>query len=255
MQLKSTSFSITTNLPALGVFFIEEIAKKNNLQYVIIQHSKCRFSIRDIIFSVIPNIFNTIYYFYKIKNYKLWSIFYSKKILNDMSLKYNFTLIYTSNINDDENVYVYLEESRSDYFLVLGGSIIKGEVINKFKGLWVNGHGGVLPEYRGLCSEYWAIKNKELNMIGSTIHYLSEQIDLGVILKIKRIHCRRWGFIFMVETFNHLNLIDNYIDTVMQLSNGNINGVAFNKVRSSYYSSVKYYSIKKLLPYIVGQSS
>ena len=41
---------------------------------------------------------------------------------------------------------------------------------------------GISPYYRGAdCN--WAIKDNNINLVGSTIHYLSEDLDGGKIIK------------------------------------------------------------------------
>ena len=42
---------------------------------------------------------------------------------------------------------------------------------------------GISPYYRGADCNYWAIKDNNINLVGSTIHYLSEDLDGGKIIK------------------------------------------------------------------------
>ncbi|MEM5777912.1 MAG: formyltransferase family protein, partial [Candidatus Aenigmatarchaeota archaeon] len=59
--------------------------------------------------------------------------------------------------------------------------------VKSFKDKIINYHTGLLPEYRGPYSEFWAIYNNEPHMIGTTIHLVDERIDSGSILKRKPI--------------------------------------------------------------------
>ena len=45
---------------------------------------------------------------------------------------------------------------------------------------------GISPYYRGADCNYWAIKDN-INLVGSTIHYLSEDLDGGKIINTLRL--------------------------------------------------------------------
>lgn len=70
---------------------------------------------------------------------------------------------------------------------VVGSKIIKPKILNKFKNRFVNFHTGILPEFRGPYSEFWAIYKNQVNMIGTTVHLIDEGIDTGRILKQMRV--------------------------------------------------------------------
>ena len=72
---------------------------------------------------------------------------------------------------------------KSDIYIVFGSSIIKGELL-KFliKKKCINIHMGISPYYRGSNCNFWAIIDKKYNFVGSTIHYLSPNVDQGQIL-------------------------------------------------------------------------
>lgn len=71
----------------------------------------------------------------------------------------------------------------SDLFVVFGSSYIKGDLIeilvNKKS---INIHMGVSPYYRGSSCNFWAMKNKDYHLVGSTIHMLSKGLDSGEML-------------------------------------------------------------------------
>ncbi len=60
--------------------------------------------------------------------------------------------------------------------------IIKKNVIDLFKNGIINMHGGLLPEFAGLCSvNHTIIQNSPVG--GGTLHYIDEGIDTGNIIK------------------------------------------------------------------------
>ena len=73
---------------------------------------------------------------------------------------------------------------KSDFFLVYGSSLLKGNLlkylINK-KAL--NLHMGLLPYYRETDCNFWAIHDGNINKVGASLIYLSSKIDKGDIVK------------------------------------------------------------------------
>ena len=75
------------------------------------------------------------------------------------------------------------EAMLSDIFIVFGSSYIKGDLCKELvRKKAINIHMGVSPYYRGSSCNFWAIYDKNPEMVGATIHYLSEGLDSGDIL-------------------------------------------------------------------------
>lgn len=72
---------------------------------------------------------------------------------------------------------------KSDIYVVYGSSYIKGSLI-KFlvKKRAINIHLGISPFYRGSDCNFWALYDNHPNLVGATIHLLSEGLDSGSIL-------------------------------------------------------------------------
>lgn len=97
------------------------------------------------------------------------------KIAKDHRVK----IIRIKNIN---NELVLLRKLNPRLIIVVGSRIIKKNIIDGFKDKIVNFHTGVLPEYRGPYSEFWAMYDGNLDKIGTTIHLIDEGIDSGKII-------------------------------------------------------------------------
>jgi folate-dependent phosphoribosylglycinamide formyltransferase PurN len=71
----------------------------------------------------------------------------------------------------------------SDVYVVFGASFIKGPLM-KFlaKKRAINIHMGVSPYYRGSSCNFWAIYDGNPDLVGATIHMLSDGLDSGDIL-------------------------------------------------------------------------
>jgi methionyl-tRNA formyltransferase len=91
---------------------------------------------------------------------------------------------YIEDINSDPTI-LKLNSDSYDAIVIVGSKIIKKHIVDRFRNKIINYHTGLLPEYRGPYSEFWAIYNNEPHMIGTTIHLIDERVDGGDILKRK----------------------------------------------------------------------
>ena len=69
-----------------------------------------------------------------------------------------------------------------DYIIVYGSSIIKGEIISKFKNKIINIHLGLSPYYRGIGTNFFPFINFAPEYAGVTFMFLDEGIDTGKII-------------------------------------------------------------------------
>ncbi len=76
-----------------------------------------------------------------------------------------------------------IEFFKSDIYIVFGSSLIKGEILKFLKRKKaINIHMGISPYYRGADCNFWAQNDGNSNLVGATIHYLSDGIDDGKII-------------------------------------------------------------------------
>lgn len=112
---------------------------------------------------------------------------------------------YIEDINSDPAI-IQLNSNSYDAIVIVGSKIIKRQIVNKFKNKIINYHNGLLPEYRGPYSEFWAIYNNEPHMIGTTIHLIDEGIDSGDILKRRP----------MSAPYRNLNPVHAHVNNAIQ---------------------------------------
>jgi len=84
-------------------------------------------------------------------------------------------------INETEVVDKLLAQ-KVDTLAVFGTSILKEPLLGAFPGRIVNIHLGVSPYYRGSGTNFWAMYNEDLHLVGSTIHYIDPGVDTGEII-------------------------------------------------------------------------
>lgn len=71
----------------------------------------------------------------------------------------------------------------SDLYIVFGASFIKGELLRFLvANNAINIHMGLSPYYRGASTNFWALFDGRVRLVGATIHRLSGGLDSGDIL-------------------------------------------------------------------------
>lgn len=86
------------------------------------------------------------------------------------------------NMNSDQSAEL-IRSLEPDLAIVMGTRLLKPKVFKIPKQGTINLHCGILPEYRGQDSTFWALYHKDLQKIGATLHYIDEGIDTGNIVE------------------------------------------------------------------------
>ena len=77
-----------------------------------------------------------------------------------------------------------LRAAAPDLLLLADSGIIPRSVLAVPRFATLNAHPGLLPHYRGLDPELWAIDEGRFDAIGCTLHLVNAGIDTGSILKV-----------------------------------------------------------------------
>ena len=86
----------------------------------------------------------------------------------------------------------------------------------------INAHGGVLPDYRGLDTNFWAIYEGQLNKVGVTIHQMDRDLDTGDILKVSQIPIVPTMSIFSLRCHTTLLCTKLILETISELNSGEL---------------------------------
>lgn len=141
-------------------------------------------------------------------NYKFDYIFYSplkekkSKFNNEglysfKALKYqckmqNIPLIKVRNLNSKKIISTMKREKIKTCFALITDTILNKEILSCFKnGLYLT-HGGILPKYRGVDANKWALLKKS-NYVGLTMIKIEKGVDDGKIVEIRKILTKNRG--------------------------------------------------------------
>jgi folate-dependent phosphoribosylglycinamide formyltransferase PurN len=83
---------------------------------------------------------------------------------------------------NDQDVVTEIEKLNPDVIIDFGTGIIKPAIIRIPKLGVFNVHRGILPQHRGWDSDLWAIYFGKYDLLGPTIHFITEGLDMGDIV-------------------------------------------------------------------------
>lgn len=104
----------------------------------------------------------------------------SKHNLN-VKLDQNIKIIDISNPNSIEFQNL-INTLKPNVIFLSGCRILSAEILGKIEVPVLNYHAGINPKYRGMFGGYWARRNGDLDLYGTTIHLVDEGVDTGAIL-------------------------------------------------------------------------
>lgn len=76
----------------------------------------------------------------------------------------------------------YLKDNTVDYIFINGTRIIQADTIEAAHCPFINIHVGITPRYRGVHGGFWAVKEKQMQLFGTTLHFVDKGIDTGGII-------------------------------------------------------------------------
>lgn len=80
-----------------------------------------------------------------------------------------------------------VREQAPDLVIVFGTSILGAQALEAGSRLMLNLHGGVVPQYRNVHSELWAVVNQDRANVGISVLHLDQGIDSGAIAVQKKL--------------------------------------------------------------------
>ena len=117
----------------------------------------------------------------KLQSKKRKASLIDKYRLNSNSFN-NPKILRVSSVNEEGCVNA-IRLLQPDIIVVNGTRIISKKILQSTNAIFVNMHVGITPYYRGSHGGYWALRNKDAENFGTTIHLINAGVDTGAILK------------------------------------------------------------------------
>lgn len=128
-------------------------------------------------------------------------------------------IVRVDDINEPSAVRL-LKLTKPDVCLVLGTAILRGEALRVAGRYLLNIHGGIVPAYRNVHSEFWAILRNDLDNIGVTVMHLDAGVDSGAIALQRRLAVRSSESIFSIRYRNARLALDAGMDALATAARG-----------------------------------
>lgn len=108
---------------------------------------------------------------------------------------------------------------RPDLLVSFGTGLIKKDIL-KIPCLKINVHRGILPRYRGLDSDLWAIYHEDYGHIGTTLHELQPRLDTGAVIAQKTLPLRKGMKLPHLRYYTTLLAVEMLTDVVETMQRG-----------------------------------
>ena len=95
-----------------------------------------------------------------------------------------------------------LKSLAPELLIVFGTSILKPKVLSIARRYTLNIHGGIVPKYRNVHSDFWAVSKKDFKNIGTSIIHLDPGIDTGDIAMQGFLKVRPGDTLFSIKKKN-----------------------------------------------------
>ena len=103
---------------------------------------------------------------------------------------------------NDPSAAALLTRLRPDICLVCGTAILRSRTLRLGSRYVLNIHGGIVPAYRNVHSEFWAVLRNDLGNVGTSIIHLDEGIDSGAVALQRRLTVDPTESVFSVRYRN-----------------------------------------------------
>ncbi|NJN71650.1 MAG: methionyl-tRNA formyltransferase [Limnothrix sp. RL_2_0] len=159
--------------------------------------------------------------------------------IKKVAIAHNLPVWQPKRIKKDTATLEILESLNADVFAVVAyGQILSLPILKMPKLGCVNGHGSLLPKYRGAAPIQWSIVNGE-SVTGMTTMLMDEGMDTGAILLKAETPIDLWMNAHDLAIQLADSGADLLIETLLKLAQGNITPTPQNPDLATYASLIK----------------
>ena len=133
-----------------------------------------------------------------------------------------------------------LKSLEPELIIVFGTSILKPEVLSIAKRYTLNIHGGIVPKYRNVHSDFWALTKKDFTNIGTSIIHLDPGIDTGDIALQGLLKMSSDDTLFSIKKKNIELSLQLVIQAIEMAKTGNLPKTRQGKHIDSFYKTPRF---------------
>ncbi len=140
----------------------------------------------------------------------------------------------------------HLKSLAPDIVVVYGTSILKPDVLRVPKHYMLNIHGGIVPRYRNVHSDFWAFYDGDFANIGTSILHLDPGIDSGPIALQGRIALEAGDGLLAIKKKNLKLAADLILQALEQASAGTLARSGQDTAHAGFYKTPRFLDFMRL---------
>jgi len=133
-----------------------------------------------------------------------------------------------------------LKSLEPELIIVFGTSILKPEVLSIAKRYTLNIHGGIVPKYRNVHSDFWAVSKKDFTNIGISIIHLDPGIDTGDIAMQGLLKVSSDDTLFSIKKKNIELSLQLITQTIEMAKTGSLPKTQQSKLIDGFYKTPRF---------------
>jgi folate-dependent phosphoribosylglycinamide formyltransferase PurN len=159
-----------------------------------------------------------------------------KKILGKYEYPKGKIILHVTDSNEDKCIRM-ISECKPELICIFGTAILTSKFLKQVSIPIINIHTGILPHYRNVHSDFWALHNKDFANIGVSIIRVDAGVDTGDIVLMKRITYRPGDSLIDVKV-KILQMIPKMVEEVLEgFKRNRIRGVKQLHTRAGVYTT------------------
>ena len=133
-----------------------------------------------------------------------------------------------------------LKSLEPELIIVFGTSILKPEVLSIAKRYTLNIHGGIVPKYRNVHSDFWAVSKKDFTNIGTSIIHLDPGIYTGDIAMQGLLKVRSDDTLFSIKKKNIELSLQLITQAIEMAKTGSLPKTQQSKLTDGFYKTPRF---------------
>ena len=140
-----------------------------------------------------------------------------------------------------------LKSLEPELIIVFGTSILKPEVLSIAKRYTLNIHGGIVPKYRNVHSDFWAVSKKDFTNIGTSVIHLDTGIDTGDIAMQGLLKVNPADTLFSIKKKNIELSLQLITQAIEMAKTGSLPKTQQSKLIDGFYKTPRFIDFFQLL--------
>lgn len=153
---------------------------------------------------------------------------------------------YVTDVNSSEYL-GYVEEIEPDIIAsVAATQKFEKELIEAPQDAAINIHSSLLPKYRGVSPNFWALLNDE-DYTGITVHYMDDEIDTGDIISQERLPIKKGDSLHSLNKRVAEKGSDVLLESIEKIRSGKVEAREIDPEEGEYYTTPRREDVREFL--------